>query len=133
MIKIAMFNNKGGVGKTTLTANLASHFSKTHNKRVLVIDCDPQCNATQLIMGLDFAAELYWDNTIQSYFSTISDVLQPIEDGDANISDTINPIPSNLNRFHVSLIAGNPKLSIIEDKLSEAWTQLLSGDLGGIR
>src|SRR5690606_33151704 len=37
------------------------------------------------------------------------------------------------NRFQVSLIPGNPKLSIIEDKLSEAWTQLLSGDLGGIR
>lgn len=133
MIKIAMFNNKGGVGKTTLTCNLASHFAKNHNKRVLVIDCDPQCNATQLIMGLDFAAELYWENSGDSRYSTISDILQPIEDGDANISSDINPIPFNQNRFHVSLVAGNPKLSIIEDKLSEAWTQLLSGDLGGIR
>jgi len=133
MIKIAMFNNKGGVGKTTLTCNLASHFAKNHNKRVLVIDCDPQCNATQLIMGLDFAADLYWENSGQSKYSTISDVLQPIEDGDANIASNITPIPFNQNRFHVSLVAGNPKLSIIEDKLSEAWTQLLSGDLGGIR
>ncbi len=128
-----MFNNKGGVGKTTLTCNLASHFAKKHNKRVLVIDCDPQCNATQLIMGVDFAADLYWEKVGQSRYSTISDILQPIEDGDANIAGTILPIPFNQNRFHVSLIAGNPKLSIIEDKLSEAWSQLVSGDLGGIR
>ncbi len=50
MIALAMFNNKGGVGKTTLTCNIASFLAKKENKRVLVIDCDPQCNATQLIM-----------------------------------------------------------------------------------
>jgi cellulose biosynthesis protein BcsQ len=133
MIKIAMFNNKGGVGKTTLTCNLASHFAKAYKQRVLVVDCDPQCNATQLIMGIDYAAELYWANAQNNQFSTISDVLQPIEDGDAKINDVIRPIPYNQNRFQVSLIAGHPKLSIIEDKLSEAWQQLLSGDLGGIR
>lgn len=128
-----MFNNKGGVGKTTLTCNLASHFAKRHGQRVLVVDCDPQCNATQLIMGIDYAAELYWTNDHNNPYSTISDVLQPIEDGDAKINDTIRTIPYNQNRFGVSLIAGHPKLSIIEDKLSEAWQQLLSGDLGGIR
>lgn len=133
MIKIAMFNNKGGVGKTTLTCNLASHFAKKFKQRVLVVDCDPQCNATQLIMGLDFAADLYWNPKSTSPYTTISDILQPIEDGDANIVEKIKPIPYNQNRFGVSLIAGHPRLSIIEDKLSEAWSQLLSGDLGGIR
>jgi cellulose biosynthesis protein BcsQ len=133
MKRIAMFNNKGGVGKTTLTCNLASHFAKNYNKRVLVIDCDPQCNATQLIMGVDYAAELYWSDENRTQYSTISDVLQPIEDGDAKINEQIKVIPYNQNRFGVSLIAGDPKLSIIEDKLSEAWQQLLSGDLGGIR
>jgi len=118
MIKIAMFNNKGGVGKTTLTCNLASHFAKNHNKRVLVIDCDPQCNATQLIMGLDFAAELYWENSGSSKYSTISDVLQPIEDGDANIANSITPIPFNQNRFHVSLVYQLLKINLAKHGLN---------------
>jgi cellulose biosynthesis protein BcsQ len=133
MIKIAMFNNKGGVGKTTLTCNLASHFATVKKAKVLIIDCDPQCNATQLIMGLNYASDLYWNVDSINHYTTISDILQPIEDGDASIIDKISPIPKEKNRFNVDLIAGHPRLSIIEDKLSEAWQQLLSGDLGGIR
>jgi chromosome partitioning protein len=41
---------KGGVGKTTLTWNLAQHLFSVHNKKVLVVDMDPQANAT--ILGL---------------------------------------------------------------------------------
>ncbi|MBE4971701.1 ParA family protein, partial [Enterobacter cloacae complex sp. P11RS] len=44
MKSVAMFNNKGGVGKSTLTCNLASFIATKFNKRVLVVDCDPQCN-----------------------------------------------------------------------------------------
>jgi len=51
MKSIAFFNNKGGVGKTTLLCNLASYFSKKLNKKVLVIDADPQCNATCIERG----------------------------------------------------------------------------------
>jgi chromosome partitioning protein len=47
---IAIINMKGGVGKTTLTWNLAQHLFSIHNKRVLVVDMDPQANAT--ILGL---------------------------------------------------------------------------------
>ena len=47
---ISFSNQKGGVGKTTTCANLATVFAKTH--RVLAIDCDPQGNLTQAF-GLD--------------------------------------------------------------------------------
>lgn len=47
---IAMVNAKGGVGKTTCTCNLA-HALASRGKRVLVIDNDPQANATSLLLG----------------------------------------------------------------------------------
>lgn len=45
---------KGGVGKTTLAVNLAWHFQRAEAKRVLLVDLDPQFNATQYVM--DYAA-----------------------------------------------------------------------------
>jgi chromosome partitioning protein len=46
---------KGGVGKSTLTVNLAWHFAAYRNwlKRVLVVDLDPQFNASQYLVGVD--------------------------------------------------------------------------------
>jgi len=44
---VAIINMKGGVGKTTLTWNLSQHLF-TSNKKVLVVDMDPQANATSL-------------------------------------------------------------------------------------
>lgn len=134
MKAISMFNNKGGVGKTTLTCNLANYLADTMQYEVLVVDCDPQCNATQLIMGSEFASDLYW-NSDSSYedVTTIKDILQPIEDGDSNISGNIIPLPKSSNRFNVDLIPGHPTFAIIEDRLGSAWHELKGGDLGGIR
>lgn len=53
---IATTNMKGGVGKTTLTVNIATALAKYHNKRVLVVDLDPQISATLSLMSpSDFA------------------------------------------------------------------------------
>src|SRR3546814_13919376 len=50
---ISTINLKGGVGKTTTTVALAETFSALMGKRVLVIDLDPQTNATLMLIGED--------------------------------------------------------------------------------
>ena len=48
---ISTINLKGGVGKTTTTVALAETLSVKRRKRVLVIDLDPQTNATTMLIG----------------------------------------------------------------------------------
>jgi chromosome partitioning protein len=53
---IASVNMKGGVGKTTLTVNIATCLAKVHRKRVLVVDLDTQISATlSMISPAEFA------------------------------------------------------------------------------
>ena len=49
MKKIALFNHKGGVGKTTLTVNIADALASL-GKTVLLVDADPQCNLTSFYL-----------------------------------------------------------------------------------
>lgn len=50
---IAFLNMKGGVCKTTLAVNIAGAFAKIHDLTVLLIDLDPQYNATQYLVNLE--------------------------------------------------------------------------------
>ncbi|MYB36323.1 MAG: ParA family protein [Gammaproteobacteria bacterium] len=49
-IRITIFNHKGGVGKTTLTVNIASAIA-AQGKSVLLVDSDPQCNLTSYLLA----------------------------------------------------------------------------------
>lgn len=134
MRTVSFFNNKGGVGKTTLACNLAAQLA-AKNHRVLMIDCDPQCNATVLVLGEDEAASLYWpeSDAKRSSTNTILDVVRPLEDGDAEIDLKVLPVPATRNRFGVDFLPGHPRLSVVEDQLSDAWRDAMSGEIGGLR
>jgi cellulose biosynthesis protein BcsQ len=133
MISICFFNNKGGVGKTTLTCNIAAHFALALRKRVLLVDCDPQCNTTQLVLNEDATQRLYRQREHRSKTGTILDVVRPLEVGDAGIDTNISPILASANRFGTDLLAGHPRLSIVEDTLSQAWSETAGGKIGGLR
>ena len=49
-MRYVVFNQKGGVGKSTITCNLAA-ISAAQGLRTLVIDLDPQGNSTQYLLG----------------------------------------------------------------------------------
>ncbi len=66
---VSLLNMKGGVGKTTLAVNLAWYAYRHRNKRVLLIDFDPQFNASQYVM--DYSA--YADHVKNK--GTIADLL----------------------------------------------------------
>jgi cellulose biosynthesis protein BcsQ len=59
MKSIVVFNNKGGVGKTTLLCNVAAYLKKIKNKKVLIVDMDPQCNATVYMFPFQQIEEIY--------------------------------------------------------------------------
>lgn len=138
MKSICFFNNKGGVGKTTLLCNVSSYLATERHLRVLVVDADPQCNATQLILGEDRVQTLYKfpERTRRSpreTHLTLFDVLRPITIGESAIGAPTELLDRGCNRFEVDLLPGHPQLALLEDRLSQAWLQLSGGDVGGAR
>lgn len=128
MKAIAFFNNKGGVGKTTSICNVASILSTQYDNRVALIDCDPQCNSTQLVLGTEKIEDLYASKSSQG---TLGYAIRPLKVGDR--APNLDVEPQTENEFGVDLFAGHPDLSIIEDKLSANWGSLMAGEIEGFR
>jgi cellulose biosynthesis protein BcsQ len=126
MRSIAFFNNKGGVGKTTLLCNVAAFLAREKDKKVLIVDADPQCNATQLMLDDDDVLNLY--DKQKSY--TIHSIIHPLSIG-RGYSDTLNPI--SVENYGVDLVPGDPRLALKEDLLSKDWQDAISGDIRGLR
>lgn len=133
MKSIVFFNNKGGVGKTTLACNLVSYLKIKFNKRVLLIDADPQCNATQAILSDEKCEDIYLKEANGKNEDSLYTALRPLEDGEPSIKNDIIPISHSENRFSIDLIPGHPNMSIVEDILSDGWSGLKAREIRGYR
>lgn len=120
MTTLAFFNNKGGVGKTTLLYHLAWMFADM-GKRILVADFDPQANLTSMFLT-EPELEKLWnpDNTQdQSVMAPLSPIIRGLGD--------IGPTPLQRIAPNIRLIPGDLNLSNFESNLSEAWGDCLDG------
>ena len=149
MKSIAIFNNKGGVGKTTLTYHLGCALAELGYKTLLV-DLDPQSNLT--LFGLEPEAlhdiwqveEAFIDDFVQardnkslSEFKDIAGqvrsihfLLKPTEDG----TDAPESLPKPL-KLHdkLEMIPGRLSIHTYEDKIASRWNDVYGGDPLAIR
>lgn len=121
MVVISFVNMKGGVGKTTMAVNVADFLTDRNSKRVLLIDVDPQFNATQcLLKGQDYVTYLkQGGSTIVDIFNYKKNASVSVVEGTSEkISknyDSIKPyhtergfdlIPSQLDLFRFEMTPG---------------------------
>jgi len=120
---IALFNNKGGVGKTTYLYHLA-HLLSSNGKKVLMVDCDSQCNLTAYALD-DETIDHCWKNKKNSIYQ----VIQNVERGMGDISH----VPPEKIKDNLFLVPGDLLLSNYEDNLGESWTRALGGAESSLR
>lgn len=104
--KVALINMKGGVGKSTLAANIAWELAtRPWNKKVLVVDLDPQFNCSQYLLGILRVA-----NVLNQNAPTVWDVFEQF---------TTVPGRQNIPQFDpynaVVSVYGNPRLTACID------------------
>ena len=138
---ISVFNNKGGVGKTTLVYHLGNALASL-GKKVLLCDLDPQCNLSINALDEKILSQI-WEkeesaihdfnhalkknsklltNVAHEYHS-IHYLLKPVQDG---VDDIIYSRPVNLD-VNIDLIPGRLSLQFYENFLSSRWAETFIG------
>ncbi|MBN1343598.1 MAG: ParA family protein [Phycisphaerae bacterium] len=127
-LRLTIFNHKGGVGKTTLTVNIAAALGE-QGKHVLLVDTDPQCNLTSYLLSDDVVDDLLdhsGDPEGQTVWTAIRNVYEEIGE-----VAHLDPLPTSID--NVDLVPGDIRLSQFEESLGDSWTSCFKRKLGGFR
>lgn len=142
---IALFNNKGGVGKTTLAYHLSHMFSRL-GVTVLAADLDPQSNLTSMFLDESELEDL-WGAPTELTRQGLADQQLPGVAGRVrpaqSVADAVRPILEGLGDIApldpaevapgLFLLPGSIELSLFEDHLSRSWPTSFAGDPAAIR
>lgn len=145
---ISVFNNKGGVGKSTLSFHLGKALGEM-GKKVLFVDLDPQCNLTISAIREEELEEIWQEedmyiddfddakrkkpddfNNIISKTRSIHFLLKPAEDG---VNDIESLPKAKIAGDNVYMIPGRLSIHQFENRISERWSGLYQSDNLSIR
>lgn len=119
MKSIAFFNNKGGVGKTSLIYHLAWMYADL-GQRVLLADLDPQSNLTAMCFKDATLEKIYGAQKPETIFTAVEPVKRGV--GDLHFFEPVNVTDG------LAIIPGDLLLSDYEDELSAAWPGCVGGN-----
>ncbi|MCU0862258.1 MAG: AAA family ATPase [Planctomycetes bacterium] len=125
MRTLAFFNNKGGVGKTTLVYHLAAMLAE-RGLSVLAVDLDPQANLTSMFLAEERLEELWADG---EHPATVFGALRPVIRG---LGDVRTPHVEEVTD-RLGLVVGDLALATFEDRLSQAWPNCHNRDESAFR
>ena len=115
--RLTIFNHKGGVGKTTLTVNIAAALAEM-GKRVLLVDSDPQCNLTSYLLNDEIVDDLL-NHSETTAGRTVWSAIRPIREGTGTFEMARPYEPGIKNLF---LVPGDIRLSKFENRLHDLWS-----------
>ena len=127
-VRLAIFNHKGGVGKTTLTVNVAAALAQM-GKRVLLLDADPQCNLSSYLLEESVLDDLL-DHSDGPEGATVWSAILPVSEAVGEVR-MITPVELSIKNLY--LIPGDIRLSEFEQDLGTMWNECIQRRVKGFR
>ncbi len=119
MKTIAFFNNKGGVGKTSLLYHLGFMFAEL-GRRSLLADLDPQANLSSMCLTEERLESILQLNPRPTIYGAIEKLRRGVGDVERIAAESV--------ASNVGLVPGDLQLSELEDELSQQWPKCLDRD-----